>query len=69
MTPPPDPIGEIDPAKARAFTVASNVNALWKVVTEGKKAGDTVEGWKKTIETLAPYALPIIQWLRSFIGA
>ncbi len=65
---PPDPIGEIDPEKAREFTAASGVNALWKVVTSGKKADENIEGWKKVIETLGPFVLPILQWLRPFVG-
>jgi hypothetical protein len=65
--PPPDPIGEVDPEKTREFTAASGVNALWKVMTSGKKADETIEGWKKVIETLGPYALPILGWLRHFV--
>jgi hypothetical protein len=66
--PPPDPIGEVDPEKTREFTAASGVNALWKAMTSGKKADENIEGWKKVIETLGPYALPILGWLRHFVG-
>jgi len=65
--PPPDPLGEIDPEKARRFTLGSAVNALWKAVLSGDKAGKTVEGWSKVIATLGPNVVPILEWLRSVL--
>jgi NADH:flavin oxidoreductase / NADH oxidase family len=63
--PPPDPLGEIDPAKARRFTLGGTVNALWKAFSNGEKIAENVEGWAKVAETLMPYVLPILTWLRS----
>jgi hypothetical protein len=40
--PPPDPLGDVDPEKSRRFTLGSGVNALWKAVLSGERAGKTV---------------------------
>jgi len=66
--PLPDPLGEVDPEKSRPFTLASGINALWKVVSSGKKADENLEGWSKVIGTLGPYAAPILEWLRSYVS-
>jgi hypothetical protein len=66
--PPPDPLGEVDPEKSRQYTLASGVNDLCKVMSEGEKVGKNVEGWSKAIGTLAPYAAPILEWLRIYLG-
>jgi hypothetical protein len=66
-SPPPDPLGEVDPEKSRRFTVGSAFNALWKVVLSGEKAGKTVEGWSTVITTLGPNVVPILEWLRSVL--
>ncbi|MGH6935392.1 MAG: hypothetical protein ACRED2_04255, partial [Methylocella sp.] len=65
--PPPDPLGEVDPEKSQRFTLASGINALWKVVSSGKKADENLEGWSKVIGTLGPYAAPILKWLRAYV--
>lgn len=65
--PPPDPLGEVDPEKSQRFTLASGINALWNVVSSGKKADETLEGWSKVIGTLGPYAAPILKWLRAYV--
>jgi hypothetical protein len=41
--------------------LASGVNDLYKVMSEGEKLGKNVEGWSKAIGTLTPYAAPIIE--------
>ena len=66
--PPPDPLGEVDPEQSRRFTLASGINALWKVVSSGKKADENLEGWSKVIGTLGPYAAPVPEWLRSYVS-
>jgi hypothetical protein len=66
--PPPDPLGEIDPRKARDFTFAGAVNALWKAFREGEKVHKALKGWKKTGETLQPHVQQILEWLRNFSG-
>jgi hypothetical protein len=58
--PPPDPLGELDPEKARRYTVGGVVNALWKAVLSGEKAGKSVEGWSTVIATLGPKVVPIL---------
>jgi hypothetical protein len=65
--PPPDPVGEVDPEKARRFTLGGIVNALWKAVSSGDKAGKTVKGWSEVIATLGPKVVPILEWLRSVL--
>jgi hypothetical protein len=62
--PPPDPLGGVDPEKARRFTLASGINELWKVASSGKKVDENLEGWSKVIGTLTPYAVPMLNWLR-----
>ncbi len=69
LAPPPDPLGEVDPEKSRQFTLASGVNDLCKVMSEGEKVGKNVEGWSKAVGTLAPYAAPILEWLRVYLGS
>ncbi len=65
-SPPRDPLGEIDPAKSQRFTVASSINSLWKELSSGgEKVGKNVEGWNKALTALAPFAQPILQFLRS----
>jgi hypothetical protein len=65
--PPPDPLGEVDPEKARRYTVGGAVNALWKAVLSGEKVGKSVEGWSTVIATLGPNVVPILEWLRSVL--
>jgi hypothetical protein len=67
--PPADPLKELDPKKARDFTVGGFVNALWKTYLEGEKVPKAAEGWHKAGETLQPYVTPILEWLRNFMGA
>ncbi|MGH6863866.1 MAG: hypothetical protein ACRECN_06270, partial [Methylocella sp.] len=65
--PPPDPLGEVDPKKARRFTIGGAVNALWKAVLSGEEVDKTVEGWSKAIATLGPKVVPILEWLRDIL--
>jgi len=65
--PPLDPLGEVDPEKARRFTLGSAVNALWKAVLSGDQADKTVEGWSEVIAILGPKVVPILEWLRSVL--
>lgn len=66
-TPPNDPLGEIDPKRAREFGVAGVVNSLWKAFTEGEKIYRPIEGWRNAGEALRPYVSEILSWLNSFI--
>jgi hypothetical protein len=66
--PPADPLKELDPKKARDFTVGGVANALWKTYLEGEKIPKAAEGWHTTLETLQLYITPILEWLRNFMG-
>ncbi len=67
LAPPPDPIGETSPEKSHRLTMASWVNELVKVVESGdKKKG--AEGWRDVANEMAPFAAPIIQFLRNLLG-
>jgi hypothetical protein len=66
LAPPPDLLGEVDRGKSQRFPLASGINALWKMVSSGKKTGQSLEGWSNVIGTLGPYAAPILKWLRSY---
>jgi hypothetical protein len=66
--PPPDPLGEVEPEKAQRFTTASAVNELVKVLESGEKLKKGVEGWRDVANALAPYAAPILEWLRFYLG-
>jgi len=67
-TPPPDPLGKVDSDKSHQYTVEAAVNEITKAVASGEKVGKNVEGWKKVADTLPPFATPVIEWLRLFLG-
>jgi hypothetical protein len=69
VAPPVDPLKELDPRKARDFTFAGVVNALWKVFLEGEKVPKAGEGWKTAAHTLQPHVASILEWLKSFTGS
>jgi uncharacterized protein DUF4339 len=66
LGPPPDPLGEIDPQKSHDFTFASMANSLWRVLSLGKKVGDTIEGWEKAFNSLKGPFETIADWLIRF---
>jgi hypothetical protein len=68
LAPPPDPIGETDPEKSHRLTMASWVNELVKVVESGDKVKKGAEGWRDVANEMAPFAAPIIQFLRNLLG-
>jgi hypothetical protein len=63
--PPPDPLDPIDPEKSQRFTLASGINALWKVFLLGDSVSKAVDGWSKAKATLGPLAAQLIEYLRS----
>jgi hypothetical protein len=65
----PDPFGEVDLEKSRAFTLGGTANALWKVIMFGEKADKTVEGWSKLIAMIGPKVADILDWLQHFKGS
>ncbi len=43
-------------------------NSLWRILSSGKKVGDTLEGWEKAVNVLrGPFAI-IANWLFRFYG-
>jgi hypothetical protein len=64
----PDPLDEIDPHKPHDLTFASMANSLWRVLTLGKKIGNTVEGWDTAYEVLKVPFAAIVDWLARFQG-
>jgi len=63
-TPPPDPFGEVETAKAKNYQLAGILNALWKTVLDGEKLDKRVEGWSKVIAAVGPKVAEILDWLR-----
>jgi hypothetical protein len=66
--PPKDPLGEVDPQKARDFTIAGVVNNMWKVFRAGEKVHKALDGWIKAAEVLRPHVKVILEWLYSTGG-
>ena len=64
--PPRDPLGELDPQKARDFSFAGAANALWKVVRRGEEIHKKIEAWQKITKDLSPHIRRILDWLRDF---
>jgi hypothetical protein len=68
LVPPADPLTELDPKKARDFSIGGAVNALWKVFLIGDKVVKAGAAWHRAGEALQPYVEPILEWLRSYKG-
>lgn len=66
--PPPDPLGEVDPQKARDKEAGSYFNAVVKGLENVEKAGKAVEGFDKVKERLAPFWRLIREWLTNSSG-
>jgi hypothetical protein len=67
--PPRDPLGEIDPKRAREFTFAGAANNLWKAFLAGEKINKALEGWRKADEAIRPHANQILDWLHRFMSS
>jgi hypothetical protein len=67
--PPTDPLKELDPRKARDYTIGGFVNALWQTYLQGEKVPKAAAGWKTAGDSLQPYVQVILDWLRSFTGS
>jgi hypothetical protein len=68
ISPPPDPLGEIEPSKAHDFQAASTVNQLWKVFRAGEQVHASTEGWLKTAQSMSGPVTRIVLWLAQFTG-
>lgn len=67
ISPPPDPLGSLDPKKAHDFQIAGVLNRLWKVFTSSEKIHSSLSGWTKTYNELSGPVTEIVRWLRSFL--
>ena len=67
IQPPPDPLGQLEPAKSRSFSVASAINSLWKTFLKGKDIPEAAEGWGKVADTLGENVGPVLDWLKDFL--
>ncbi|TNC98638.1 MAG: nuclease [Stygiobacter sp.] len=68
ISPPPDPLGELDPTKARDFQTAGWINGLWKVFKTGATVRDTTEAWIATYHSLSDPIKQILTWLNQFLN-
>jgi len=64
ISPPPDPIGELDQAKAHDFQIAGILNRLWKVLSAGEKVRSTAEAWIQTYHSMSGPMKQILEWLQ-----
>ncbi|QCL98311.1 hypothetical protein [Agrobacterium tumefaciens] len=68
ISPPIDPLGELDLTKAHDFQTAGWVNNLWKIFIAGPTAHASLEAWNKTYHALVTPVTAILKWLREFIS-
>jgi len=64
ISPPPDPIGELDQAKAHDFQIAGVLNGLWKVLSTADKVRSTTEAWIQTYQSMSGPMKQILEWLQ-----
>ncbi|MNR20008.1 hypothetical protein D3C85_1368270 [compost metagenome] len=64
ISPPPDPIGELDQAKAHDFQIAGVLNRLWKVLSAAEKVRSTTEAWIQTYQSMSGPMKQILEWLQ-----
>jgi hypothetical protein len=69
VTPPPDPLGEIEPRKARDFALASTINKLWKIFNSADKINNAIGAWIAAGDKLGPPAKAIIKWLYEYVNS
>ncbi|MBR1130649.1 leucine-rich repeat domain-containing protein [Bradyrhizobium iriomotense] len=65
---PPDPLGNLNPRKARDYAFAGTVNSIWKAFREGEAVYRAVEGWRNAGKALEPYVHQILDWLSRYGG-
>lgn len=68
ITPPPDPLGELDQSKAHDFQVAGVLNRLWRVFTAADKVQSNTAAWMKAYNDLSGPVTQFIAWLRNISG-
>lgn len=67
LSPPDDPLGELDSTKAHDFQAAGVVNKLWQVYSAGEKIYNSGGAWKDTYHALAPPVSQVLEWLKTFL--
>jgi hypothetical protein len=68
ISPPPDPLGELDPTKAHDLQTAGWINSLWKVFRSGATIHAATEEWTATYRSLSDPIRQILDWLNQFLG-
>ena len=68
ISPPPDPLGELEPTKAREFQIASSLNSLWKVFKAGSTIHAGTDAWIATYRSLSNPIKEVLVWLSQFLG-
>jgi len=67
VKPPAYPYDEPDPEKSRAYAMMSTFNALYKTVLEtAKNEPSKIVNWIAIEEMLRPYAIKVIELLKTF---
>src|SRR5690606_1752351 len=64
ISPPPDPLGDLEPNKAHDIQTAGASNRLWKVFTTVGKIRSNSDAWIKTYDDLAEPMGRLLDWLR-----
>lgn len=64
ISPPPDPLGDLEPGKAHDLQTAGVFNRLWKVFNAVGKIRSNTEAWIKTYDDLAEPMGRLLDWLR-----
>jgi hypothetical protein len=67
ITPPPDPVAELDTKSAHAFQVAGVLNRLWKVFTSAEKVHTSTTAWMETFQSLNDPMKSILDWLHHYL--
>lgn len=68
ITPPPDPLGEVDGRKAHDFLLAGTINRLWKVFRAGEQVHAAAGAWLATYASLSGPIGEILKWLQRYRG-
>ena len=66
--PPPDPLGELDPHKTRAYSIAGTINELWKAFRQGETIVKDSKAWYEAYVYLSEKVGPVLDWLRHFFS-
>jgi|HubBroStandDraft_2_1064218.scaffolds.fasta_scaffold23441_2 hypothetical protein len=68
LVPPPDPLGELEPGKARNLAIAATVSKLWMVFLSGQKINQSITAWIDAGHKLKPFVQLIVDWYKGYIS-